>query len=367
MTVKAEALDFGLMLDANTMLAMRDVKSAAEATITFQLSLRYRELNIEFRLSIRDWRSHKPGAVMPKIGERNREEDFKFTVPFTDLTEILESPVEQDCFALFITTQVPPKFFKRDDELRSLKRPSKIWTGRNAWDRQTDVVYNTQSLKRLPLTFKKTHAILDLGRWITYRFIFKGSRNDMGAYYQIRSALSDYNVKFVPRPSLELVTGGRLAVWEYIDRAVQQDNQGGGALQELVQDHVCHLSFRVRYQLEVCISHGYFNEYSLNREFVQHLAAMEPKSAQDLLEFIANQKKPIFRPMSIFDVKNISGTTSSAKIPDYCTLVRSATVTPTTIYFHTPTVETSNRVIRQYSDHADRFLRVRFTDEQPDV
>jgi len=34
------------------------------------------------------------------------------------------------------------------------------------------------------------------------------------------------------------------------------------------------------------------------------------------------------------------------------------------IYFGTPYVETSNRVLRQYAEHADRFLRVRFTDEK---
>ena len=94
---------------------------------------------------------------------------------------------------------------------------------------------------------------------------------------------------------------------------------------------------------------------------------MEPSTAQGLLEFIANQKKRVFKPMSIYDLKAISGTTSSAKIPDYCVMVRSVTVTPTTIRFHTPTVETSNRVIRHYSEHADRFLRVRFTDEQSEV
>lgn len=37
------------------------------------------------------------------------------------------------------------------------------------------------------------------------------------------------------------------------------------------------------------------------------------------------------------------------------------------VYFQTPVPETSNRVIRQYSQYADRFLRVRFTEEKTEV
>ena len=368
MLIKAESLDFGTVLDENTVLGKKQVTSMAETTITFQQNMHHRELNIEFRLPIRDWRSPKPGAVIPKVGRLNREEDFKFSIAFTDLSEIRESAHGHDCFALFITSEIPPSFFKRVDDLQSHDDCSRMWNDKDAWYRQTDVVYNPLSLKRQPLTLKNTHAILDLGRWITYRLIFNRSRTDMGVFRKMCNALQDYNVNVVPCPGLDLVTGGRSAVWEHIDKPIQQGYQLGGALHELMQaDQVPYLAFRVRYQLEVCISHGYFNEYCLDRGFVQKLAAMEPSTAQGLLEHVANQKKRILRPMSIFDLKAISGTTLSAKIPDYCVLVRSVTVTPTTIYFHTPTVETSNRVIRQYSDHADRFLRARFTDERPEV
>ncbi|KAK0726811.1 RNA dependent RNA polymerase-domain-containing protein [Lasiosphaeria miniovina] len=50
-------------------------------------------------------------------------------------------------------------------------------------------------------------------------------------------------------------------------------------------------------------------------------------------------------------------------IPDHCALNRNAIITPTRIYFNTPTVETTNRVVRHYSDYRDRFMRIQFTDE----
>ena len=367
MVMKAEALDFGLIVGENTIVRMKTVIANAKTAITFQQNLFHRELHIEFRLSIRDWRSSKPGVVVPRQGRLNREEDFKFRIPFKDLTEIREVPEGPECFALFVTSEVPPKFFKRVDGLESHDDHSRFWKDNDSWYRQTDVVYNPSGLKRLPVSLKKTHAVLDLGRWITYRFIFNMSKNNERIRQQIRNALHDYGVNVVSCPGLELVDGRRSAVWEHIDRPAQHHKNAEGALKELAQDDLSHLSFRVRYQLEVCISHGYLNEYGLSREFMKILSDMEPDTSQDLLEFVANQKKPIFHPMSIFDLKAVSRTISSAKIPDYCAQVRSATVTPTTIYFHTPTVETSNRVIRQYSKHADRFLRVRFTDEQSEV
>ena len=259
--MKAKSLDFGLMLDENTILGMKEVTCTGKTAISFQLNMYHRELNIEFRLPIRDWRSPKPGTTIPKAGKLNREEDFKFSIPFNGMTEIRECPQGHDGFALFITPEVPPSFFKRVDDFQSHDDSSRIWNDKDAWYRQTDVVYNPLSLKRQSLTLKKPHAILDLGRWTTYRFIFNSSKNDMGVFRKMRNAFHDYNVNFVPCPSLELVTGGRSAIWEHIDKPLQQVDQVGGALQELVQaDQVPHLPFRVRYQLEVCISHGYFYE-----------------------------------------------------------------------------------------------------------
>ena len=365
--MKAESLDFGLLVGENTMLGMKKVASTMTAPIYLELNMKYKEIRAGFKVPIVDWRAEKPGVRIPKMGTLNREEDFKFSIPLTDVTEIHESPVGNDHFAVCFTPLVPPRFFKRLEELES-SALTRSWTAQDAWYRQTDVIYNPNSLKRAKLTLKKPHATLDLGRWTTYRFIFSRSKMDMSIYRKMYSALEDFNVKVTLRPDFVLTTDEMRPVWGYIDRPADQSSHVQAALQELVQaTQLSHFPFPARYQLEVCISLGCFTEFNLDRKFVEMLAAMDSKSALDLLELIAAEKKTIFKPASIFDLRSISGATSSAKIPDYCALVRSATVTPTTIRFHTPSVETSNRIIRQYSEHADRFLRVRFRDEQSEV
>ena len=94
---------------------------------------------------------------------------------------------------------------------------------------------------------------------------------------------------------------------------------------------------------------------------------MNIKQAQDILEHIANHGNRIYDPMLLIQAIQGECSLSRTKIPSYCAYIRSATITPTTVYFQTPVAETSNRVIRQYSQHADRFLRVRFTEEKTEV
>ena len=188
---------------------------------------------------------------------------------------------------------------------------------------------------------------------------------DRNLYSTTCNALRDFNIEILPQPRFMLITDREPPIWDYIDRNFSSNSSNGHtALDDLMAEEIPSLSFPVRYQLEVCISEGWLNEHNLTPKFVDKLIQMEATRAQDLLEHVANQKRRIFNPMDIFDVKIIKGSSSRLKIPHHCTYVRSAIVTPSMIYFSTPSVETSNRIIRQYAEHADRFLRVRFTDEK---
>jgi RNA-dependent RNA polymerase len=135
------------------------------------------------------------------------------------------------------------------------------------------------------------------------------------------------------------------------------------------QDHesIYQLPFEVRYQLEVCISQGIMNVHNLSSEFVSRLTDMAIKdqaAARHMLEYAAEQEKRIYDPITIFDNAEALAYSPKSKIPYYCAYSRKATVTPTTLYFSSPTVETTNRVIRQFAEkYGDRFLRVQFTDE----
>lgn len=193
------------------------------------------------------------------------------------------------------------------------------------------------------------------------------SRNDRQKFNRMCQALRDHNVAFKPFRTFKLIKDREPAVWDYIDKPLIKQSRARSVLEELAQDVVPQLSFTVRYQLEACISQGLLNEHNLSQDFVTRLIAMDEVRAQDVLEYIANQKKRIWDPMKIFSINVIKGSALRSKIPHYCAYIRSATITPTTVYFNTPTVDTSNRIIRQYSEYADRFLRVRFTDEKSQV
>ena len=126
------------------------------------------------------------------------------------------------------------------------------------------------------------------------------------------------------------------------------------------------LDFEVRYQLEVCISEGRLNEYTISRSFVERLRKLERTMAIDLLESVSAHETRFYDPMAIFNLKELQRKKSKKnRLPNYCTIVRSAVVTPSTIYFSSPTIEISNRVVRQYTNHSNHFLRVRFSDEKP--
>ena len=189
------------------------------------------------------------------------------------------------------------------------------------------------------------------------------SKNDSAQFDQMRQALRDYNVEILPFPRFRTALHTRPAVWRFLDpvRRIRND------LDELIQEVMPTLAFEVRYQLEVCISHGFLNEHNLDRAFVHRLMSLRAGQARDLLEYIANHGQRMFNPMALFQIPIGDGALLRSKIPHYCVYIRSATVTPTTVHFQTPVAETSNRVIRQYAAYADRFLRVRFTDEKSEV
>lgn len=193
-------------------------------------------------------------------------------------------------------------------------------------------------------------------------------KNSRAQFETMSEAFRDHNAQIMDFPDFTLIPRSKPAVWDFIDESTTKQKRSSSGIDEMmIEDTVPVLAFPVRYQLEVCISQGYMNEHNMTKDFMNKLIEMDQKKAQDLLECIANQKKRVYDPMKIFEMNVVGGTASRPKIPYYCAYARSATITPSTIYYNTPTVETSNRVIRQYSEHADRFLRVRFTDEKFEV
>ena len=359
----AESLDFGMMLDDITMMKMCTIFPNFETEIAFRQNSLHREITVEFPMRILDPRTNQGNHGGPSMGRHDRAECFRFCIPFSQMKTIHRIGMEENKMVLLISLPTPPKFFKLIDKAQSHDDTAKFWRDRDAWYRQTDVVYDPSHLKKKALTLQKTKPIIDLGRWTTYRLVFDMSKNDSHQFTNMRQALRDYNVEILPFPGFRVALHNSPAVWQLLDRPRRMTN----GMDDLAQDDMPRLAFEVRYQLEVCISHGYLNEYNLSRAFVNRLMSMSVGQARDLLEYVANQGKPVFNPMALFQLAVGDGTLLRSKIPHYCVYIRSATVTPTTVHFQTPIAETSNRIIRQFAEHADRFLRVRFTDEKLEV
>ena len=184
-------------------------------------------------------------------------------------------------------------------------------------------------------------------------------------FKEMREALQEYNIDVFVLPRLILVEPTEPFIWRLIDSQPPVESQVNGGLGSTMADTL-KPSFNVRYQLEVCISRGVLNEHNMTEEFVKRLYNMDSERCRELLEYLVTQKSRVYDPMSIFTLQ-VPASTSIESMPHYCTLVRSVTVTPTTLHFNTPTVETSNRILRQYPKYTDRFIRVRFTDESTEV
>lgn len=182
------------------------------------------------------------------------------------------------------------------------------------------------------------------------------------------SALRDFNVNTEILDNFRVTRGQPEPIWDRInvENSSRSTNSFSGDLSEATSSL---LPYPTRYQLEVCISQNCLNEYNLTPEFIHRLAQISPARALSLLEDVTEKKARIYDPMDIFNRENVPEGTAALKrnLNKDCQLIRKASVTPSTVYYTTPTVEITNRVMRHYSEHSDRFLRVQFVDEKHQV
>ncbi|KAF0547877.1 RdRP-domain-containing protein [Gigaspora margarita] len=148
------------------------------------------------------------------------------------------------------------------------------------------------------------------------------------------------------------------------------------------------LPFSICFKLESLISYGIITIHEI----------MEYKIGDKLIDLIYDEKETIAwhalnqmtiqrwdpaddrynrRPVEIFQIalKNFRGeydewhpANPNIKLKDNnrCVWINYATVTPVKIYFNGPEYESSNRILRRYSEYADRFIRVTFKEENLD-
>ncbi|KAG8166523.1 hypothetical protein KVR01_002212 [Diaporthe batatas] len=308
--------------------------------------------------------SYEGVTLVPNFARRRFEVDFKVNVgryglklfriqvDFSHPGKLIWGPSGNGAWGLAMLLPSPPKLYGRLDV--SHDDDQSLWQEWDRWARQTHISGELHKLKELPARLQKPAGqSVDFGRWTTYYFDFDSCLNE---WESVRTYLADYNVKIAQVDHFTLVNTGTSNAWKLIDSTEM-------TLELLDSRNTFHLEFPVRYQLEVCISHGLLDEYSIGAQFLEKLESFDVDRARLILEGVAEANRQFFEPMKIFDEDRFLHYWPNARVPPHATLVRRAVITPTAIYFKTPTVELTNRILRKFSDLNDRFLRVQFTDE----
>jgi RNA-dependent RNA polymerase len=207
-----------------------------------------------------------------------------------------------------------------------------------------------------------------IGRWTDYRLTFDKATCTGPKFEEFRGALADHGVAINDLEQYTIKDEIISPLWSLLQEEISGTHPHLGSTsksKESVFDDLfagqIHLSFPVRYQLEACLSNGYLKEHNITNDFLEKLASMDPRHTVHILEKVVDKQHVYYNPMEIFGIRTKS---SLKKIPSYCVLQRSVTITPTMMHVASPIMETSNRIIRKYEADADRFIRVKFSDEK---
>ncbi|KAF2021896.1 RdRP-domain-containing protein, partial [Aaosphaeria arxii CBS 175.79] len=352
--LQSKMIDFGPRIGESSMMVMERITTHGQVSVT--LDLYRKEIQIKFPLRTQDdirWHFFKmPFAQLEKIHTHK-------SMNSSDAT-----------FSLIIPFDKPPQFYRQATEAELPRTFSKerFWNVWSSWYRQTDAVpdqVKAQIMKE-PLRHYSDFAIIDLGKWTTYRIPLPSAVLQSSVWSNFCGALADYGIPVIEVPGYTFQQRSPAQIWgllpdEAATRAPERIATSASAFDELSSiNH--NLKFEVRYQLEVCLTHGYLKENNVTTQFMEQLVSMKPRDATLLLEKIADRQIIHYNPSDIFKIPIRAS--MARKVPSYCVLARSVTITPTTMHVNTPAVETSNRVLRKHAADADRFIRVKFTDEK---
>ncbi|OAT01878.1 RNA-directed RNA polymerase, variant [Blastomyces dermatitidis ER-3] len=362
-TIELHALsvDFGSMIEERSFLRLRSLPSNRIGTVRLVLNVEHRELCIFVNVP-------KVSANLSENTENSRPGNpFRFCIRFSQLTNIFQiRSLEQA--SLVIPLDSPAICHQQITALEKEHFPENenVWSSRDTWFRQTDIVRYPEIITRTPVNLRKQNSYINFGRWTTFRLAFhENTLRDDNKFQNFNNALKDFNVNILETDDIKVIERAEpiSTVWKWIDAPSTHRSRPRSSLEDLGEDEYIPLPFSVRYQLEVCMSHRYINEYTIEETFVRRLVQLGEKKAKELLEHVAMNKTIYYDPMEIFNIPFPKGATNG-RIPGHCCYIRSADVTPSTICYDIPSVDTSNRVFRYHREHADRFLRVRFCDEK---
>ncbi|OKL63034.1 hypothetical protein UA08_01933 [Talaromyces atroroseus] len=368
--IPVSMLDFGPRTGPMAMLSMRRFKRSQNVYLRLHVDLRNRKLLVFFPVALH--------TTQKESSNQTIYSHFRLKVPFAQLTTLYQNRDDStQSLSHMIHFDSPPIYDRHLHNVESTfdsLDAENSWREMDCWYRQTDIVHRYAAAgqddrvrqaasDRLPISLRKRNPIIDIGRWNTIRITYDRDTIQSNEFKLLCNALRDFNLEIKESNEFQLAIPQIQPVpviWDICDEPENSQT----ALHELIRDSFVGLPFAIRYQLEVCISHGYISEYNAASEvFVRRLRDMDESKALTLLEHVATEKKVYWDPMKIFGILFPRAATRRI-IPNYCCMIHTATVTPSTIYWNTPSMEITNRVLRRYSEHSDRFLRVRFRDEK---
>jgi RNA-dependent RNA polymerase len=100
----------------------------------------------------------------------DRVNQFMFTIPFAQLQRISQVNIDELQFALIITLDSPPQFFRKRLNLSSShSREALTWSEFDCWFRQTDIVYDPRQVKDTAVALNTQVApVIDLGEFLVH-------------------------------------------------------------------------------------------------------------------------------------------------------------------------------------------------------
>uniref|UniRef100_A0A1D1ZGP2 RNA-dependent RNA polymerase n=2 Tax=Anthurium amnicola TaxID=1678845 RepID=A0A1D1ZGP2_9ARAE len=128
------------------------------------------------------------------------------------------------------------------------------------------------------------------------------------------------------------------------------------------------ISFNIMFLVNVLVHKGIFSQHQLSEDFFSLLRRQSDMVNEVSLRHICSYKRPIFDATRRLKVVQewLLGNPKLQKrtqTSEHNAEVRRLIITPTRAYCLPPEIELSNRVLRNYKEVADRFLRVTFMDE----
>ncbi|GAN07814.1 RNA-dependent RNA polymerase 1 [Mucor ambiguus] len=304
-----------------------------------------RDLKFEFNYTLR-----RINILFSHLGQ-----DYKVEFKFKDVAGEIYAERERNTTILTIPLRYPGTFWKRNLHVFTTTKRSS--SREKKWERVTLIPwtkdFDISTPQRTPFLPVANPNALDLGNWLTFRLVFSPQPRFAAEFEQKLQNAANFNL--VPRD-----LGWKMP---FIKVDKLQDIPKPFGHKERCE---LGLDFDVLYMLESVISYHYINEYNLDDEFYSKLVDLDPDVICAVLQMLSEAKQRIWNPLaeiikiwSRWDMKVIK----KRSVPSHCALLRKIIVTPTHIYIQTPSVETTNRVIRHYKDQSEGFIRVQFMDE----